>query len=237
MLKKNSVSIIGIAVVLLVLATTAVLSSSLAQTASSDKDEQARLEKSKSLLAAPEGLQINVDTAMKDRVIGNEKAPVTIVEYASLTCPHCAHFEREILPELRARLLDTGKAKLIYRDFPLDTPALRAAMMARCVDAGKYFNLIEVIFSNQEHWARSKDPLAALAQLGNLAGMDGDYFKACTNNKELETAILTNMQAAQTKYQIRATPTFIINDGAETLNGALDVDKFEVAVNKLTKGK
>jgi protein-disulfide isomerase len=190
-----------------------------------------------SLLAPPAALAIDVAAAMKDRVIGNDNAPVTIIEYASLTCPHCARFESQILPELKKRLLDTGKAKLIYRDFPLDNFALKAAMMTRCIPADKYFSLLEVVFSNQERWTQSKDPLESLAQLGSLAGMDGDLFKACTQNTELETAVVNAMNDAQTKYKIRSTPTFVFNDGAETLSGAQDADQFDTIVKKLTGGK
>ncbi len=190
------------------------------------------------LLAAPKSLQIDVAAAMKDRVLGNPNAPVTITEYASLTCPHCAHFDMEILPDVKNKLIDTGKAKLIFRDFPLDGEALKAAMMARCVSPLKYFDMLDVLFTNQQRWIGAKDPMAALAQLGSLAGMDATQFKACTENKDLETAIITNMKKAQDKYKIDATPTFIFNDGAAKLRGAWPVTKFEETVAGLTpKGK
>jgi protein-disulfide isomerase len=208
-----------------------------AATAAPAADKAAQAQSPPSLLAAPAALTIDVPAAMKDRVIGNDNAPVTIVEYAALSCPHCAHFVSEILPEVKKRLLDTGKAKLIFRDFPLDNFGLKAAMMTRCIPADKYFSLVEVVFSNQERWTQSKDPLEALAQLGALAGMDADFFKACTQNTELETAILNGINDAQSKYQIRSTPTFIFNNGAEVLTGAQDADQFEAIVNKLTGGK
>jgi protein-disulfide isomerase len=189
------------------------------------------------LLAAPAASKIDVAAAMKDRVLGSESAPVTIIEYASLTCPHCAHFEKEILPEVKKRLIDTGKAKLIYRDFPLDQFALKAAMMARCIPADKYYNMIELLFDNQDRWTKAKDPMEGLAQLGSLAGMSDADFKSCTENHDLETAILTHMQEAQNKYKAQSTPTFIFNDGAEQFTGARDANEFEATVNKLTKGK
>ena len=189
------------------------------------------------LLAAPAASKIDVTSAMQDRTLGSDTAPVTIIEYASFTCPHCAHFEKEILPELKKRLIDTGKAKLIYRDFPLDKFALEASMMARCVSPIKYYNMVQVIFSNQDRWAKAKDPLEGLAQLANLAGMDAADFKSCTENHDLETAVLARMQEAQTKYKVQSTPTFIFNDGVEQFSGAQPVEKFEDTVNKLTKGK
>ena len=174
---------------------------------------------------------------MQDRVIGSEKAPVTVVEYASFTCPHCAHFTKEILPEFKKRLIDTGKVRYIYRDFPLDQFALKAAMMARCIPADQYYNMVEVIFSNQDRWAHDKDPLQGLAQLASLAGMDDAAFKSCTENHALETAILNVMQDAQKTYHIESTPTFIFNNGAEQMKGAQPIDKYEEIVNKLTQGK
>jgi protein-disulfide isomerase len=201
-----------------------------AETAASVQEKQ-------NLLAAPEALTIDLAAAMHDRVIGSDSAPVTITEYASMTCPHCAHFATEILPEVKKLLIDTGKAKLIFRDFPLDNFAIKAAMMARCIPADKYFSLVEVIFNNQDRWITNKDPLEGLAQLGALAGMDADLFKACTQNKTLETAILNIMQDAQTRYDIKSTPTFVFNNGAVVLGGAQDAAKFEQIVNKLTQGK
>ncbi len=189
------------------------------------------------LLAAPAASSIDVTVAMQDRVLGQESAPVTIIEYASLTCPHCAHFETEILPEVKKQLLDTGKAKLIYRDFPLDRFALEAAMVSRCISPLKYYDMLDVIFSKQEIWAKAKDPLAALEKLASLAGMDAADYKSCVENHALETAILTHVQEAQNKYKVQSTPTFVFNDGAEQFSGAQPVEKFAATIEKLTKGK
>src|SRR5712672_1410926 len=89
-----------------------------------------------------------------DRVLGKADAPITIIEYASLTCPHCAHFEVDVLPKLKAKWIDTGKAKLVLRDFPLDEPALRAAMVARCAPPERFFGFIDALFQGQNAWAR-----------------------------------------------------------------------------------
>lgn len=192
---------------------------------------------SSNLLAAPASSKLDVAAAMQDRVLGDEKAPVTIIEYASLTCPHCAHFTTTILPDVKKKLIDTGKAKLIFRDFPLDGIALKAAMMTRCVSPLQYFNMIDVIYTKQEFWIKAKDPLEELAKLGSLAGLDAADFKSCTENKDLENAVLGEMKTAQEKYNLQATPTFVFNDGADKFAGALDESKFEEVVNKLTKGK
>lgn len=191
---------------------------------------------SSSLLAAPASLDIDVRSAMMERSMGREDAPVTIIEYASLSCSHCAHFANEILPAVKAKLIDTGKARLIFRDFPLDQVAMKAAMMARCAPADKYFNLLEVIFKNQERWIQKEDKIKAVAQLGTLAGMDEEYINACTDNVELEHALLNVVSQAQREYTIKSTPTFVFNSGAEILNGAQPVEKFEEIVNKLSGG-
>lgn len=190
-----------------------------------------------SLLAPPAALDIDIKQALEERVLGDPNAPVTVIEYASLSCPHCARFANDILPKIKATLIDTGKMKIIYRDYPLDTYAMKAAMMARCADPEKYFDLIEVIFRNQERWAKSEDPLEALMQLGSFAGMTKPYINSCMKNAELENSILVRVQEGQTKYKLNATPTFVFNNGAETLSGDLNPEDFEAMVNKLTKGK
>src|SRR6516165_8332780 len=105
------------------------------------------------LADAQRGLQITKD----DRILGSLEAPITIVEYASLTCPHCAHFANDVLPEIKKAWIDTGKAKLVLRDFPLDEPALRAAMIARCAPPDRYYAFAETFFAAQEKWVRTTD--------------------------------------------------------------------------------
>lgn len=187
--------------------------------------------------AAAPAAAVDVSAAMADRVIGDENAPVTIIEYASLTCPHCAQFATGILADVKARLIDTGKAKLIYRDYPIDRVAMTAAKLARCASEDQYFDLVEVLFKNQERWVASEDREAALMQYGALAGMSDDYMRACIGSSELEAAILASQTEAQSRFGVRSTPTFVINYGAEIIVGAQPVEKFEEAVNKLTAGQ
>jgi len=158
-----------------------------------------------------------------------------MIEYASMTCPHCARFHNQILSTVKQKLIDTGKVRLIFRDYPLDTHALRAAMMARCTDRSRYFNLVEVIFKNQDRWVKSNDPLAGLKQLGALAGMEPSYIENCIKNPQLEQFILAGMQDAQRKYKIKATPTFIFNNDAQQLSGDQNPEDFERVVDELLK--
>ncbi len=199
------------------------------------------IDKILSLLAPPAAITnttgIDIASVMQDRVLGSETAPVTIIEYTSLTCSACAYFSKKIMPEIKKTLIDTGKVKLIYRDFPLDSIALKASMMTRCVPKDKFFNMVDVLFNNQKRWIGHKDPMVGLAQLGSLAGMDEETFKKCTENVALETAIVKVFQDAQRKYHIRASPTFIFNNGAEELVGARSVADFTKIVDKLTRGK
>ena len=108
---------------------------------------------------------------MGELVLGNPNAPVTVIEYASLSCHHCAEFHAGTLPKLKERYIDTGKVKLVFRDFPLEQNALRAAMIARCAGPERRERFIDVFFKQQDGWSHAKDPTAALSQLAKLGGM------------------------------------------------------------------
>jgi protein-disulfide isomerase len=146
-----------------------------------------------------------------DHVLGKADAPITIIEYASLTCPHCAEFNKEVLPELKTKYIETGKAKLIYRDFPLDQWALRASVLARCAPADKYFGFVDVLFQNQVTWATAKDPMAALEKIGMLGGVSSTQFSACMQDKKLQDAVLAQSLQGQKEFDVQGTPTIIVN--------------------------
>jgi protein-disulfide isomerase len=146
-----------------------------------------------------------------DRVLGKPDAPITIVEYASLSCPHCAHFAKEVLPKLQEKWIDTGKAKLILRDFPLDPPALKAAMIARCVPPEKFYPLVDTFFETQDKWVVASDLRAALQRLTLLAGIGKKEFDACYDNKALEDQVTGSRLTASQQLGVDATPTFFIN--------------------------
>jgi protein-disulfide isomerase len=152
-------------------------------------------------------LQITKD----DRILGKPDAPVTIIEYASLTCPHCAHFQDEVLPEIKKQWIDTGKAKLVLRDFPLDEEALRAAMIARCAPADRYYAFADTFFAAQDKWVRERDYRGALARLARLGGMSKEEFDACLKNKRLEDSIVESRFVASKELDVNSTPTFFIN--------------------------
>jgi protein-disulfide isomerase len=147
----------------------------------------------------------------KDRVLGQADAPITIVEYASMTCPHCAHFENEVLPELKKKWIDTGKAKLVLRPFPLDQVALRAEMLARCLPPERYYPMVETLFKTQEKWAVPQDWRGALERIARLAGVSNKEFDACLANKALEDEIVQSRLVASTQLDVNATPTIFVN--------------------------
>ncbi|HYG86054.1 MAG TPA: DsbA family protein [Azospirillum sp.] len=179
----------------------------------------------------------SVDTtaALSDRVLGDPKAPVTIIEYSSLTCPHCARFHTETLPKIKQTYIDTGKAKLIFRDFPFDQWALRASMLTRCAPPERYFPLLDVLFKSQAQWSTAKDPAAALTQIGKLAGVSENTIKACWADQKLADGILNIRLEAQNRDKIESTPTFILNDGAARIEGAQPFETFAAAIDKLAK--
>src|ERR1700738_4287849 len=111
-----------------------------------------------------------------DRILGKADAPITIIEYASLTCPHCAHFAVDVLPKLKQKWIDTGKAKLVLRDFPLDEPVLGAAGVARGAPPDKFYPLVDTFFSQQEQWVTARDYRAALEKLAKLGGIGDKQF-------------------------------------------------------------
>ena len=166
-----------------------------------------------------------------DMVLGDPKAPIKIVEYASLTCSHCATFHNDVLPRLKANYIDTGKARLVYRDFPFDQGALFAAAVARCAGPDRYFGFIEVLFRTQTTWAAAADTVEALARIGRLGGMKRAAIDACVANQGLLDSILASRVTGATEFNVTSTPTFIIN--GEKLVGAQPYERFEEILERM----
>jgi protein-disulfide isomerase len=163
-----------------------------------------------------------------DHVLGNPDAPITIIEYGSLTCPHCAYFAVNTLPELKKQYIDTGKAKLVFRNFPRDEYDLRAFTLAECAGNNRYFAMLDVLFASQATWIKIGDLDGTVAELGRvarLAGMPESEFKACMANTALQQGIVARRQALGDKIGLQSTPTFFIN-GVKA-EGAMPFDQFE----------
>ena len=152
-----------------------------------------------------------VEKMTAERALGNKDAKVTVVEYASLTCPHCASFYNGPWQALKKEFVDSGKVKFIYRDFPLDRVALAASMIARCTPEERYFGIIELMFKAQDSWRRAANPQAALANIGRLAGMSKDTIQACLQNQAVFDAVMKQRNAGDQQYNVEATPTFLVN--------------------------
>jgi protein-disulfide isomerase len=167
-----------------------------------------------------------------DYVMGKADAPVTMLEFASFTCPHCAAFTNDVLPQLEKAYVDTGKVKIVFRQFPLNGLDLRAGMMARCAPREQYFNISKVLFKQQQSWALS-DPnaaLSALAQIGGMAGLPKDKFDACLADNAVADAIIKLGQEAQADYKVNATPTFVVE--GEKLEGEASFDTFKAIFDR-----
>lgn len=163
--------------------------------------------------AAPDGETVAAVAVKDDDVFyGQADAPVTIVEYASLTCPHCANFHASVLPKLKEGPIAEGKARLIFRDFPLDGLALRAAALARCGGPERRLAILDLLFESQQSWARSQDPLGALAQIGKLAGLKEEASMACMEDRGMFDRIIAEAQEGENKHQVRSTPSFVVDD-------------------------
>lgn len=175
--------------------------------------------------------------ALADRVLGNADAPVTIVDYSSLTCPHCARFHLDTLPRLKKEYIDTGKVRFIFRDFPFDRAALDGSKLARCVNPDRYYGFLDVLFKGQDQWSRAADPTLALSRLAKLAGLNQADIDACLADTALADGIVMSRMDGEKKYKVESTPTFIFNDGAERIEGARAFEDFAKVIDKLASKK
>ena len=146
-----------------------------------------------------------------DKQLGKDDAPVTIVEYASLTCVHCASFHTGTMAQLKERYIDTGKVRLIFREFPFDPLSTAASMVARCAPEPRYFPLIDLFFKQQQDWAGSAKPIEALLAIGRQAGFTQESFEACLKNQAVYDGINAVKQRGVDVLKVSSTPTFFIN--------------------------
>jgi len=182
--------------------------------------------------AAPKPVETFAEVPIRngEYFLGKRSAPVTIVEYASMTCPHCAHFATKVLPTIKTEYIDTGKARLVFRDFPLDQLALRAAMVARCAGKNRYFGFIDAFFSTQDKWARDTNPVAGLARIALLGGMSQADFDACMKNQKVADTVLNFRLEGDKTYHVNSTPTLII--GGEKFDGGLTVEQMRAVIDR-----
>jgi protein-disulfide isomerase len=166
------------------------------------------------------------DPRKTERSFGHPDAKVTVSEFFSLTCTHCAHFANDVMPQVTKELVDTGKVRFVYHDFPLDQVALTAAMVARALPPERYEPFIAALFASQDRWAfaRGADTIGELSKLAALAGLSQDTFNATIADTAFRNWIVAQQTADQKQYGIDSTPTFLI--GGKTYPGALEYDAF-----------
>lgn len=178
---------------------------------------------------APVASSKEVDAMMGKRSIGNPNAPIKVTEYSSLTCGHCAVFQKDVLPQFKAKYIDSGMVELTFKEFPLNPPALDASQILRCLPAERYESFTTLLFEQQENWAYKPDYRDALRQNAKLAGMSDEQFDACLANEDLKNRIVADMKTASEAYKIQSTPSFVINEGKKVLMGNQPLDMFDKA--------
>ncbi|MDZ7713038.1 MAG: DsbA family protein [Rhodovibrio sp.] len=172
----------------------------------------------------------SVEIRASDHVLGDPDAPVAIVEYTSLTCPHCADFHTGILPKLRREWIEPGKAKLVYRHFPLDTLSLAAALLANCFDDDRFFEVVGTLFARQADWARAEQPVQVLREITRSAGMADSTFDRCVSDQGAADQILADRKTFAQQVGIQATPTFMIH--GQRIQGARSYETFHRALEQ-----
>ena len=173
-----------------------------------------------------------VPPALGDRVLGKSDAPVTVVEYASMTCPHCAAFHETTYPELKKRYIDTGKVRFIFREFPLDTLAAAASMLARCADQDKFYPLVETLFQRQRQWA-VQNALPPLLAIAKQAGFTEEKFNACLSDQKMLDALEAERNRATQKFGVNSTPTIFVNGKMQ--RGGATIEELAKLIDPLLK--
>ena len=180
-----------------------------------------------------EGKSKIVDTleALETKSIGNKEAPIKMLEFASLTCGHCAKFHNEVLPVIKEKYILTGKIYFTYKDFPLDKFALKASIISRCSGNDNYFKFLDVFYKKQSSWTRTKDPFKSLLKIAKIGGIKDEEIKVCVGNKSIEDGLLKDRLNSSKKYDITATPTLYFN--GEKYKGDLTLEALELKINSI----
>jgi protein-disulfide isomerase len=173
--------------------------------------------------------------SLPDMVLGSADAKVTITEFASMTCPHCAAFNAETFPKIKSAYIDTGKVRYIFREFPLDIKAAAGSMLARCIangDAPKYFAVTDMLFRQQNDWV-AKNTTETLARIGKQAGLSQQQVETCLKDQALLDKIAADQKYASDVLKVDSTPTFFIN--GERIKGEASFEEFQKRIDPLLK--
>ena len=173
--------------------------------------------------------------SLPDMALGPADASVTITEYASMTCPHCAAFNEAVFPKIKSAYIDSGKVRYVFREFPLDIKAAAGSMLARCIakeDAGKYFAVIDMLFKQQNDWV-TKNTTETLTRIGKQAGLSQQAVEACLKDQALLDKIAADQKFASEVLKVNSTPTFFIN--GEMVKGETSFEEFDKKIKSLLK--
>jgi protein-disulfide isomerase len=183
---------------------------------------------------APSPQDLLAPSSLPDQAQGSPSAPVTVIEYASMTCSHCATFHATTYPALKSRYIDTGKVRYILREFPLDPLAAGAFMLARCAGDGKYFTLVDTLFREQKTWAFAQNPIPPLLKIAKDNGFTEQSFEQCLSNQKLLDGLDEVRQRAQSKFGVNSTPTFFVN--GKIIRGTMSIEELEKQMQPFLKG-
>ena len=167
---------------------------------------------------------------LEDKFIGNESAPIIIIEYASMTCSYCADFHNSVLQELKEKYIDTGIVKFIFREYPIDSLAMAVSMLGRCVEDDKYFPFINILFQQRNQWI-TENPIEPLKNLSMQAGLSNKLFDQCLNDQELLDALQATKNYASEKLGVTSTPTFFINN--KMITGSKSFETFDNEIQNI----
>jgi protein-disulfide isomerase len=173
--------------------------------------------------------------SLPDMALGPANATVTITEYASMTCPHCAAFTETVFPKIKSEFIDSGKIRFVFREFPLDIKAAAASMLARCIakdDSGKYFAVVDLLFKQQNDWV-TKNTTETLTRIGKQAGLSQQAVEACLKDQALLDKIAADQKFASEVLKVNSTPTFFIN--GEMVKGETSFEEFDKKIKSLLK--
>ena len=173
--------------------------------------------------------------SLPDMALGPANAAVTITEYASMTCPHCAAFNADVFPKIKSEYIDTGKIRYVFREFPLDIKAAAGSVLSRCIakdDANKYFAVTDLLFKTQADWVM-KNTTESLMRIGKQAGLTQDQIEACLRDQSLLDKLAADQKYAAEVLKVDSTPTFFIN--GEKIKGETSIEEFEKRINPLLK--
>ncbi len=173
--------------------------------------------------------------SLPDMALGPANAPVTITEFASMTCPHCAAFDETVFPKLKSEYIDTGKIRYIFREFPLDIKAAAGSMLARCIakgDASKYFTVVDLLFKQQNDWVM-KNTTETLTRIGKQAGLSQQAVEDCLKDQALLDKIAADQKYASEVLKVNSTPTFFLN--GEKITGETSFEEFDKRIKSLLK--